>query len=71
MFASHSPLGENVPVGASVLHCDAVATVWRVVADGVEGAVLVVVGDVLEHRCVPDETEMAVLHLEDGKAEET
>lgn len=51
-----------------MLHCDAVATVWRVVAHGVEGAILVVVGDVLQHGCIPDETKMAILHLDNGKA---
>lgn len=51
-----------------MLHGDAIAAVWCVVAHGVEGAVLVIVGDVLQHCCVPDETEMAVLHLENGKA---
>lgn len=67
LSASLSPLGENVPVGAPVLHGDAVATVWRVVAHGVEGAILVIVGNVLQHCCIPDETKMAIFHLENRK----
>lgn len=60
------PLGEDVPVGAAVLHGDAVAAVGGVVANGVEGAVLVVVGDVLQDRGVPHEAKVTVLHLRGG-----
>lgn len=57
------PLGEDVPVGAAVLHGDSVATVWCGVADGVERAVLIIISDVLQHRRVPHETKTAVFHL--------
>ena len=61
------PLGENVPVGAAVLHGDAVATVWGVVAYGVEGAVFIIVGNVLQDRRVPHEAKVTVFHLRRGR----
>lgn len=60
------PLGEDVPVGAAVLHGDAVAAVRGVVVHGVEGAVLVVVGDVLQHRRVPHKAKVTILDLRGG-----
>lgn len=57
------PLGEDVPVGAAVLHGDTIPAVWCIAADGVEQAVLVVVGDVLQHRRIPHKAKAAVLHL--------
>lgn len=61
------PLGENVPVGAAVLHGNAVATVWCVAAHGVEGAILIVVSNVLQHRRVPHKAKVTVLHLRGGR----
>lgn len=61
------PLGENVPVGAAVLHGDTISTVWRVVADGVERAVLVIIGDILQDRCIPHEAKTTVLDLGEGR----
>lgn len=59
------PLGENVPVGAAVLHGDTVSTVWCVVADGIEGAILIIISNVLQHCCIPHKTKPAILHLKD------
>ena len=59
----HLPLGENVPVGAAVLHGDTISTVWCVVADSVEGAILIIISNILEDRCIPHKAKPTVLHL--------
>lgn len=60
----HSLLGEQVPVGAAVLHGDAVAFAAHAVPRHGDGAVVVRQGGVLQHRHVPQEGIWALLSLQ-------
>lgn len=60
----HSLLGEQVPVGAAVLHGDAVAFAAHAVPRHGDGAVVVRQGGVLQYRHVPQEGIWALLSLQ-------
>lgn len=63
------PLGENVPVGAAVLHGDTISTVWRIVAYSVEWAILIIIGHILQYCCIPNKAKAAIFHLNESETE--
>lgn len=66
---SHSLLGEEVSVGAAVLHGDAVAFAAHAVSRHGDGAVVVRQRCVLQHRHVPQEGVGTLLRLPDRARE--
>lgn len=67
MCVGHSLLGEQVPVGAAVLHGDAVAFAAHAVPRHGDGAVVVCQGGVLQHRHVPQEGVRALFSLQTNR----